>query len=81
MVVLVILLTLTAITGCDQDKYADVREILAQHADVMDAYITGLEKAAGPADRATVINAYTDGMEKLIPRLKAFQETYPGLVQ
>lgn len=81
MAVLLILFTLTAVTACGKDKYADAREILAQHADVMEAYITGLEKAAGPADCAAVINAYTDGMKKLIPRLKTFQETYPDLAR
>jgi hypothetical protein len=81
MVVLLTLLTLTTLTACGKDKYADARDILAEHADVMEAYITGLENATNPADCAAAINAYTDGMEKLIPRLKTFQETYPDLAR
>ena len=81
MAVLLILLTLPVLAGCGKDKYADAREILADHADVMEAYITGLEKAASPADCAAAIDAYSAGMEDLIPRLKKFQETYPELAQ
>jgi hypothetical protein len=76
-----IALILPALAACGKDKYADARDILAEHADVMEAYITGLENAESPADCARVINAYTDGMEKLIPRLKTFQETYPELAR
>ena len=81
MVVLLMVLILPALAACGKDKYADARAILAEHADVMEAYITGLEKAASPADCAHVINAYADGMERLIPRLKTFQETYPDLAR
>ena len=52
---------------------------MADHAQVMEAYITGLESAANAEQCAAVIDAYTTGMEKLIPRLKVFQENYPEL--
>ncbi len=81
IVVLLLLLTLPVLTACGKDKYADAREIMAAHADVMEAYITGLEEAASPTDCAAVIDAYTAGMEKLIPRLKTFRETYPDLAR
>jgi hypothetical protein len=81
IVVWLMLLALPTLTSCGKDKYADAREIMTAHADVMEAYITGLEKAASPSDCAAVIDAYTEGMAKLIPRLKTFRETYPDLAR
>lgn len=75
-----ILLVLSILVACGGDKYADARDIMAEHAQVMEAYIAGLESAANAEECAATIDAYTAGMEKLIPRLKAFQEKYPELV-
>jgi len=79
--VVAILLVLSILAACGGDKYADARDIMAEHAQVMEAYITGLESATDAAQCAATIDAYTAGMEKLIPRLKAFQEKYPELVK
>jgi len=73
------LLMLLVLNACGDDKYADARDIMADHAQVMEAYIDGLESAANAAQCAATIDTYTAGMEKLIPRLKAFQEKYPEL--
>ena len=73
------LMILLVLTACGGDKYADARDIMAEHAQVMEAYITGLENAGNAEECAATIDAYTAGMEKLIPRLKAFQEKYPEL--
>jgi hypothetical protein len=72
-------LMLIILAACGGDKYADARDIMADHASVMEAYITGLENAANAEQCVATIDAYTAGMEKLIPRLNAFQETYPEL--
>ena len=77
--VVAILLVLSILAACGGDKYADARDIMAEHAQVMEAYITGLESATDAAQCAATIDAYTAGMEKLIPRLKTFQEKYPEL--
>ena len=76
---LAILLTLTLLSACGSDKYADARDIMKDHGDVMEAYINGLENATTPSECAATVDAYTAGMEKLIPRLKAFREKYPEL--
>jgi len=81
LLAVLLLLTLPSFFSCGKDKYAEARDILAEHADVMEAYITGLENAANAGDCAATIDAYTAGMEKLIPRLKKFQETYPELAK
>ena len=75
-----ILMILLVLSACGGDKYADARDIMAEHAQVMEAYITGLESASSAEQCAATIDAYTAGMEKLIPRLKAFQKKYPELV-
>jgi hypothetical protein len=69
------------LAACCGDKYADARDIMKDHAQVMEAYITGLENAANAADCAAAIDAYSAGMEDLIPRLKAFREKYPELMK
>ena len=81
MIAVAVLFSLPLLTACGKDKYADARDILAEHADVMEVYITGLNNAANAGDCAAAIDAYTAGMEKLIPRLKAFQEKYPDLAK
>ena len=75
------LLILLVLTACGGDKYADARDIMAEHAQVMEAYITGLESAADAAQCAATIDAYTAGMEKMIPRLKTFREKYPEMAK
>lgn len=75
------LLILLVLSACGGDKYADARDIMADHAEVMEAYITGLESAADAAQCAATIDAYTAGMEKLIPRLKTFREKYPEMAK
>jgi hypothetical protein len=75
-----VLMILMVLAACGGDKYADARDIMAEHAQVMEAYIAGLENAASAEQCAATIDAYTAGMEKLIPRLKAFQEKYPELI-
>jgi len=72
---------LLILAACGGDKYADARDIMKDHAQVMEAYITGLENAANAADCAATIDAYSAGMEDLIPRLKAFREKYPELIE
>jgi hypothetical protein len=79
IILLAILLTLTMLAACGGDQYADARDIMKDHADVMEAYITGLENATSAAECAATIDGYTEGMEDLIPRLKAFREKYPEL--
>ena len=69
------------LAACGGDKYADARDIMKDHAQVMEAYITGLENAANAADCAAAIDAYSAGMADLIPRLKAFREKYPKLMK
>lgn len=75
------LLILLVLTACGGDKYADARDIMAEHAQVMEAYITGLESATDAAQCAATIDAYTAGMEQLIPRLKTFREKYPEMAK
>ena len=77
--VVIIFFTLSALVACGGDKYADARDIMADHARVMEAYITGLENATNATECAATIDAYTVGMEKLLPRLKTFRERYPEL--
>ena len=72
---------LLILVACGGDKYADARDIMKDHAQVMEAYITGLENAANAAECAAAIDAYSAGMEDLIPRLKAFREKYPELTK
>ena len=76
-----ILLILSILAACGGDKYADARDIMAEHAQVMEAYITGLESATDAAQCAATIDAYTAGMEQLIPRLKTFPEKYPEMAK
>lgn len=75
----VMILLLPNVPALGDDLYTDARDIMVKHADVMEGYITGLENADSAAACAATIDAYTTGMEDLIPRLKAFQEKYPAL--
>lgn len=62
--------------GCG-GKYSDIIKLNKEFAKLMEAYVTAMEKVAGPKDAAAAINDFADGMEPLVPRMKAVHKKYP----
>ncbi|MFH1983105.1 MAG: hypothetical protein ABIL58_14780 [Pseudomonadota bacterium] len=65
--------------ACSGSKYSDAKEIVVEQAKITEAYVTGMEKAASGSEMAAAINAYTDKMKELLPKVKAYQQKYPEL--
>ncbi len=76
-IALVLSLTILAIVGCGAQKYQDLRSLMGDMYTATDAFIGGLEKAAGPDDVAASVNQFCDRLEPLAPRIKEMKTKYP----
>nr|WP_320190891.1 hypothetical protein [uncultured Desulfobacter sp.] len=56
----------------------DAADVIRQQADVTEQFVDSLEKAHSAQDVAQAVDAYTAGMQKLVPRIQSLDETYPG---
>ncbi|MDP6526728.1 MAG: hypothetical protein QGH15_21205 [Kiritimatiellia bacterium] len=60
-------------------KYADAKKLNADYISLMEAFLADLEKATDAKGVAKALNGFSDGMEKLMPRMKKLSEKYPEL--
>jgi hypothetical protein len=65
-------------TGCG-GKYSDVKETNRKFIKLMQAYVDDMAGINSAADAARAINRLADGMEKLVPEMKALKKKYPEL--
>lgn len=66
------------IFGCGATPGDDTADVINQHADVTEKFVNNLEKANSAQGVAKAIEAYTAGMQELIPRIQSLNEKYPG---
>jgi len=64
--------------GCGSTPDDDAADVIKQHADVTEQFVNTLEKASSAQDVAKAVDAYTSGMQELVPRIQSLNETYPG---
>lgn len=67
------------LTGCGGGKYGDVLKLNQEYMDLMETYITDLEKADNTKEIAKAMNNFADGLEILMPKMKKLSEKYPEL--
>ena len=75
---LVVLGLIVMIIGCGK-KYSDVVEVNRDFAKQIQAYIDDVAKVDSADKAAAAINKLADGMEKLVPKMKAMKKKYPEL--
>ncbi len=79
---LAVLLSLVAtsflIAGCGE-KYSDVKKVNEEYVQLIEKYISNLNKATDAKSAAKAINSFADGMEKVLPKMKKMSEKYPEL--
>ena len=75
---LVVLGLMVVIAGCG-GKYSDVVEVNRDFAKQMKAYIDDVAKVDSADKAAAAIHKLADGMEKLVPKMKAMKKKYPEL--
>lgn len=63
--------------ACGSTPGDDAAEVIKAHADVTEKFVDNLETAASAQDVAKAIEAYTAGMQELIPRIQRLNEKYP----
>ena len=77
-----VLLSLVATTffigGCGE-KYSDVKKVNEEYVQLIEDYISDLNKATSAKEAAKAINAFSDGMEKVLPEMKKVAQKYPEL--
>lgn len=78
LLAVVVLGLVVLIVGCG-GKYSDVKKVNQEFIDVMKVYVDDLAGVASAADAARVINKLADGMEPLVPKMKAMKAKYPEL--
>lgn len=74
-----IVMALLMLAACESGEYGEIEDIISDQAEITEAYVTGLEEAKSAEEVANVINDFTDGMKKLIPKIKNYQETHPEI--
>ncbi len=72
-----ILLTAFLISGCGSDGSSKAESIIKDQTSVTEDYVNSLSSAKNSQDMVAAIEQYTEGMKKLIPKLKEFQKKYP----
>nr|WP_319397081.1 hypothetical protein [uncultured Desulfobacter sp.] len=64
--------------GCGSTPGNDAADVIKQHADVTEQFVNKLEAAHSAQDVAEAVDAYTAGMQKLVPLIQGLGEKYPG---
>jgi uncharacterized coiled-coil DUF342 family protein len=67
------------LAGCGSAKYGDVKEMMNSQIDVMEKFVSSVEKATSGKEIADAINAYSDDMKKLIPQMNELAKKYPEM--
>lgn len=62
-----------------QDKYADIKDLLAKQTKVFEEYIKACENVKDAKDVVILINNFKEGFKALIPDLKALVKKYGDL--
>ncbi len=78
VVVCTIFLLLWGIVGCG-GKYDAAEKLNQAYIELLENYIADVEKVDSAKAAAKAVNRFADGMEDLLPRLKALAEKYPEL--
>ena len=65
------------LAGCGSTKYGDVKEVMNSQIDIMENFISSVEKATSGKEVADAINAYCNDMKKLTPQMKELAKKYP----
>ncbi len=76
-----LLFTAFVVSGCGSDGSSSAESIIKDQVSVTEAYINGLSSADSSPEVVEAIEDYTEGMKKLIPKLKEFQNKYPEYQQ
>jgi uncharacterized protein YjgD (DUF1641 family) len=72
------LAVLLLIAGCG-GKYADAKKVNKEYMALVQGYIDDLDKTESAQDAAKAIDRFADGMQALLPKMKALAEKYPEL--
>ena len=78
LIVLIFSLAVVWIAGCG-GKYSDAVKVNEEFAELTEEYINALEKADNAKAVAKAMNQFSDGFEKLAPRMREISEKYPEL--
>ena len=69
------------LAGCSSSPANTAESLLSQQADVTQAYVDALNGAESADDVVAAMEAFTDEMKVLVPKLKAFEKEHPGYLR
>ena len=77
----VVFLTALMVSGCGSDGSSKAESIIKDQADITENYVNDISSADSSEKVVAAIERYTEGMKKLIPKIKEFQKKYPEYQQ
>ena len=78
-VVVLLVLAIFLIVGCRVVKYEDVKKVMISQVEAMENFSLAMEKAGSGKDAANAIEAYTEEMKILVPKMNEISKKYPEL--
>jgi len=72
------LLAVVLLIGCG-GKYADVKKANEDYVDIVENYVAALDEAEDSKDVVKAMDAFSEDLEKLWPKMQELSEKYPEL--
>ena len=66
--------------GGGGDKTADTKAVMEEYVNLFDSLATSLDGAGSASEVASAMDSFTEGMDKLVPKMKELQEKYPDML-
>jgi uncharacterized protein YoxC len=67
------------VAGCGGAKYGDIKDVMNSQIDAMEKFVASVEKASSGKEIADALNAYSDDMKQIIPRMNDLIKKYPEM--
>jgi DNA polymerase/3'-5' exonuclease PolX len=67
------------VAGCGGTKYGDIKDVMNSQIDAMEKFVASVEKAGSGKEIADAINAYSDDMKQIIPKMNDLIKKYPEM--
>lgn len=66
--------------ACGGDQVSDTNDVMEEFVNLYDSFATDLDDAGSATQVASALDNFTNGMEKLVPKMKELQKKYPNLM-
>ncbi len=75
----IFIVAFVACSGSGGGQYAAEKKLIKQASDIMEDFVSGMEKADNGKEVASVLNKFADKMSELAPKMKELEKKYPEI--